>query len=237
MARHAPCSPSRSRLTGSAAGLGKGDRAEQGVFGLARVEPCLLYDDRDVGLDRCREVSASGHRLRGVKLVDAHVPGTAGRHLDTVGPRWLAIREVEPEQDVRRAVARVQQTDRLVARHFGLGPGGARRDVTLRQRQESQTLPACNYAAFAEQIGLGGIRVEATDQVAPAWDEALAADRPVVVDALTDPEIPPLPPHVTLDQARSLTRAVLAGDPESRRILRESLRGKLEEFLPFRRKE
>ena len=51
-------------------------------------------------------------------------------------------------------------------------------------------------------------------------------------DALTDPEIPPIPPHVTVDQAISLTRAVLRGDAVGGRILRESLRGKLEEFLP-----
>jgi pyruvate dehydrogenase (quinone) len=98
--------------------------------------------------------------------------------------------------------------------------------------EESQTLPAMDYAAFAESIGFAALRVDAPEQVAPAWERALSADRPFLIDALTDPEIPPIPPHVTVDQAISLTRAVLRGDPEGGRILRESLRGKLEEFLP-----
>lgn len=53
-----------------------------------------------------------------------------------------------------------------------------------------------DYAAFAEQLGLRGLRVERPEQLEPAWDEALRADRPVVIDAVTDPEEPPLPPHM-----------------------------------------
>ena len=62
-------------------------------------------------------------------------------------------------------------------------------------------------------LGLKGIRVDSPDQVGPAWDEALAADRPVVFEAVTDPEVPPLPPHITLEQAKALTSALLAGRP------------------------
>ena len=58
----------------------------------------------------------------------------------------------------------------------------------------SQDLPDFDYAAFATSIGLRGIRVEAPEQVGPAWHEALASDRPVVIDALCDPDVPPLPP-------------------------------------------
>ncbi len=99
----------------------------------------------------------------------------------------------------------------------------------------SQRLPACNYAAFAESIGLRGIRIERPEQITPAWREALSADRPVVIDAVVDPEVPPLPPHVTLDQARAMTSALLKGDPEARRVIRHSFRGKLEELIPWRR--
>ncbi len=62
----------------------------------------------------------------------------------------------------------------------------------------SQTLPDFPYARYAELIGLKGIRVDAPDQVGPAWDEALAAGTPVLIEAITDPEVPPLPPHITL---------------------------------------
>jgi pyruvate dehydrogenase (quinone) len=98
----------------------------------------------------------------------------------------------------------------------------------------SQNLPDFPYARYAEMLGLKGIRVDAPDQVGPAWDEALRADRPVVLEAVTDPEVPPLPPHITIEQAKALSSALLAGDPHSSRIVRQSFRQKMQEFLPGR---
>jgi pyruvate dehydrogenase (quinone) len=98
----------------------------------------------------------------------------------------------------------------------------------------SQDLPDFPYARYAELLGLKGIRVDGPEQVGPAWDEALAADRPVVFEAVTDPEVPPLPPHITLEQAKALSSALLSGDPNAGRIIRQSFRQKLEEFLPGR---
>ncbi|MDB4935869.1 MAG: poxB [Labilithrix sp.] len=77
----------------------------------------------------------------------------------------------------------------------------------------SQQLPSMNYAAFAELIGLRGIRVETPDAIARAWDEALSADRPVVLDVLVDPDVPPLPPHITLEQSKAFLMSV-KNDPE-----------------------
>ncbi len=98
----------------------------------------------------------------------------------------------------------------------------------------SQDLPDFPYARYAELVGLKGIRVETPDQVGPAWDEALNADRPVVYEAITDPEVPPLPPHITIEQAKALSSALLAGDPNAGRIVRQSFSQKLQEFLPGR---
>ncbi len=98
----------------------------------------------------------------------------------------------------------------------------------------SQDLPDFPYASYAELLGLKGIRVDSPDRVASAWDEALAADRPVVYEAVTDPEVPPLPPHITLEQAKALSSALLAGDPRSGRIIKQSFKQKAEEFLPGR---
>ena len=97
--------------------------------------------------------------------------------------------------------------------------------------ERTQSLPDFPYARYAELIGLEGIRVEAPDQLGEAWDRALTARRPVVVDVLTDPEVPPLPPHVELDQAMSLARAVMAGDEHSGRIIKQGFKGKLQEFI------
>ena len=86
----------------------------------------------------------------------------------------------------------------------------------------SQDLPDFPYARYAEMLGLVGIRVDNPDDVGRAWDQALAADRPVVYEAVTDPEVPPLPPHITIEQAKALTSALLKGDPNAGRIIRQS---------------
>ena len=101
--------------------------------------------------------------------------------------------------------------------------------------QASQDIPDLPYARFAELLGLKGIRVETPEEIAPAWDEALAADRPFVLDFVTDPEVPPLPPHITFEQAKMFALAVAKGDPGRRGMIEQSFKDKLEEFLPGRR--
>jgi pyruvate dehydrogenase (quinone) len=98
----------------------------------------------------------------------------------------------------------------------------------------SQNLPDFPYAHFAELIGLKGIKVDDPDLVGQAWDEALAADRPVVVEAMTDPEVPPLPPHITMQQAQHFMKAIMNGDPNAREMIKQSFTEKIVEFLPGR---
>jgi len=100
--------------------------------------------------------------------------------------------------------------------------------------EASQDLPDFPYARYAELLGLKGIRVDRPDAVAPAWDEALSSDRPVVLEAITDPEVPPLPPHITIEQAKALSKALIGGDPDAGRIVRQSFAQKVREFLPGR---
>lgn len=94
----------------------------------------------------------------------------------------------------------------------------------------SQELPDFPYARYAELLGLRGIRVVAPERVGPAWDEALAHDGPVVYEAVTDPEVPPLPPHIRLEHAHKLATA-LPRDRARGRILRNALRAKLDELV------
>jgi pyruvate dehydrogenase (quinone) len=100
--------------------------------------------------------------------------------------------------------------------------------------EASQQLPDFPYARYAELIGLRGVRVDEPDEIGDAWDRALACDRPVVLEAITDPEVPPLPPHITLEQAKALSSALAHGDPSAGRIIKQAAKGKLEEFLPGR---
>src|ERR671932_554468 len=96
--------------------------------------------------------------------------------------------------------------------------------------EASQNIPDFPYAGFAEMCGFRGIRVDSPDQVADAWEEALAADRPVLYEAVTDPEVPPLPPHIRFEQAKQMAQALAKGDPNAMRIVKQSLKGKLQEF-------
>ncbi|HEY3922142.1 MAG TPA: thiamine pyrophosphate-requiring protein [Gaiellaceae bacterium] len=96
----------------------------------------------------------------------------------------------------------------------------------------TQSIPDFPYARYADLIGLKGIRVDDPDNVRDAWEEAFAADRPVVLEAVTDPEIPPLPPHITFEEARNFTKAVLHGDPDAGRMIRNSVRQMLDSLTP-----
>ncbi len=99
----------------------------------------------------------------------------------------------------------------------------------------SQQIPDVPYHKFGELIGMKGIFVDNPDRVGPAWDEALAADRPVVLEIKTDPNVPPLPPHITLQQARNFTSTLLKGDPEEGSVLVDTAKEVLSTILPGHR--
>jgi pyruvate dehydrogenase (quinone) len=100
--------------------------------------------------------------------------------------------------------------------------------------EASQDIPYVGFDAWADMIGLQGIKVERPEQIDRAWQQALAADRPVIINAITDPEEPPLPPHITLEQAKGFTEAVLKGDPHGIRDMVTAVREKVDEFVPRR---
>jgi pyruvate dehydrogenase (quinone) len=90
----------------------------------------------------------------------------------------------------------------------------------------SQDLPEFPFARYAELLGIKGIRVDAPDRVRPAWEEALAHQGPVLVEALTDPDMPPLPPQLRFETLRNMTRAFAKGDPAAGAILRHTIRAR-----------
>ena len=98
--------------------------------------------------------------------------------------------------------------------------------------EASQDIPDFPYAAYAESIGLRGIRVESPDAVEAAWDTAFASDRPVVVEAITAPDVPPMPPHISFEHASNYLRAMLKGDVDAWSTLRASFHDAVESFLP-----
>ncbi len=97
---------------------------------------------------------------------------------------------------------------------------------------ESQALPEVSYAGFATSIGLTGVTVTEPDQLAEAWSEALAADRPVVLDVHCDPDVPPIPPHADFAQMKDMAQALIKGDQSRWGVIKEGLKTKAQEFLP-----
>lgn len=115
-------------------------------------------------------------------------------------------------------------------------------EVTWEQRimegnprfETTQDLPDVPYAKFAELIGLTGIFVDDPEQLGAAWDRALAADRPVILEVRTDPDVAPLPPHITLEQAKAFMSFAAKGDPGTGGVIADTARQLVREILPTR---
>jgi pyruvate dehydrogenase (quinone) len=96
----------------------------------------------------------------------------------------------------------------------------------------SQEIPDVQYAAFARSLGLTGIRVEKPEGVEAGWRAALEADGPCVIEFLTDPSVPPIPPHATWEQMEATASSILKGDAERKSVIKQGLKAKVQEFLP-----
>jgi pyruvate dehydrogenase (quinone) len=98
----------------------------------------------------------------------------------------------------------------------------------------SQDLPEFPYARYAELLGLTAVRVDRPEDVGAGWDAVLAAQGPALLEVVTDPNVPPLPPHIRMEQAKGMAKAIFKGDPDAPEMIRHSLKGKLEEFITRR---
>ncbi|MBV8870336.1 MAG: thiamine pyrophosphate-requiring protein, partial [Acetobacteraceae bacterium] len=99
--------------------------------------------------------------------------------------------------------------------------------------EASQQIPDVSYARYADLLGLKGIFCDDPEKVARSWDEALAADRPVVLEFYTDPNVPPLPPHITLKQAKAFATS-LPQDPELGAVIKDTAKEVLSSLMPAR---
>jgi pyruvate dehydrogenase (quinone) len=101
--------------------------------------------------------------------------------------------------------------------------------------ESTQSIPDFPYHKYAELLGLKGIFVADPDKIGTAWEEALASDRPVILECYTDPNVPPLPPHITLKDAKNFM-TMTASEPELASVLKGSFRQLLASVLPGRRR-
>ncbi|WP_448033726.1 thiamine pyrophosphate-requiring protein [Bradyrhizobium liaoningense] len=98
--------------------------------------------------------------------------------------------------------------------------------------EASQRISDVSYSRFAELIGLRGIFVDGPQLLGSAWEQALASEMPVVLEVKTDPEVPPLPPHITLQQAKNFSLALMKGDPSESGMIKGAARQMFESILP-----
>jgi pyruvate dehydrogenase (quinone) len=98
--------------------------------------------------------------------------------------------------------------------------------------EASQDLPDFNYAAYAEMLGLGGIRVEKPEEIVPAIEQAMTAQRPFLLDVVTDPSVPPLPPHISFKQAKAFASSLIKGDVDAREMIRQTYKDVIDNYLP-----
>ncbi|MFF4799668.1 thiamine pyrophosphate-requiring protein [Streptomyces sp. NPDC001351] len=101
----------------------------------------------------------------------------------------------------------------------------------------SQEIPDVQYAAFARSLGLTGIRVEKPEDVEAGWRAGLEADGPAVIEFLTDPAVPPIPPHATWEQMEATAASILKGDADRGSMIKQGLKAKVQEFLPGKQKQ
>lgn len=102
-------------------------------------------------------------------------------------------------------------------------------DPKFKASQSIRNLP--NHR-FAELIGLKSVFIDRAEDLGPAWDDALASDRPVLLEVKTDPEVPTMPPHLTFEQVKILTATLMKGDPNQEGVIRGTVRQVLSSVLP-----
>jgi pyruvate dehydrogenase (quinone) len=102
------------------------------------------------------------------------------------------------------------------------------RNLSLRYPMD---VPPFDYMGYAQSLGLEGVTMKTPDDIVPGWEAALAARRPVVVDAHTDPEVPPLPLHITVKQAMSYAKSIAKGDPEAWDMIKQSAKDMVESYV------
>jgi pyruvate dehydrogenase (quinone) len=98
--------------------------------------------------------------------------------------------------------------------------------------EASQDIMDFGYAEYARLLGLEGYRVDDPEKIQETLELALRAEKPVVIETITDPNVPPLPPHITLHQAKMLTESLAKGDPDLWGIIKQTYKEVVDSYFP-----
>ncbi len=100
--------------------------------------------------------------------------------------------------------------------------------------EASQNVPEFNYAQYGEMLGFEGIRVEKEDEIIPSIERAMNATRPVILDVLSDPSVPPLPPHISFKQAKAFTSSLIKGDVDAWDMIKQTYKDVIDNYFPHK---
>jgi pyruvate dehydrogenase (quinone) len=100
------------------------------------------------------------------------------------------------------------------------------------QFEGSQDIPDFPYASYAELIGLKGVRVDDPEKVGEGWDQVLSADKPAILDIITDPNVPTVPPHISFDMLVKFSKTLIKGDPEEAGVIRQTFKDVIQGIFP-----
>lgn len=98
--------------------------------------------------------------------------------------------------------------------------------------EASQEVPDFPYAHYAEILGLKGVKVDDPEKIGAAWDEVLSADRPAVIEMVTDPDVPTIPPHISFEQMVNFTKTLVKVDPDEAGIIKQTFKDLVQGVLP-----
>ena len=88
-----------------------------------------------------------------------------------------------------------------------------------------------DFVKVAEACGLHGVRIEDPKKCGKQLEDALALDGPVLVECLTDPLEPPMPPKATKAEMKHLAQSLLGGERDRVRIALTMARQAMDEAL------
>jgi pyruvate dehydrogenase (quinone)/pyruvate oxidase len=92
-------------------------------------------------------------------------------------------------------------------------------------------LEPIDFAALARAFGAAGFTIDRPEQCGAVLDEALAVDGPVVIQAVVDPNEPPLPAKIELEQAVHFAESLARGTPNRTNIALTILSDKIRELV------
>ncbi len=144
------------------------------------------------------------------------------RHSDDRATRFAKVHRsvtctiLPKDEQEMKAVEKLPHDHTMTHRKVGYhAPTMLPHDINLQRAFDaSQDLPDFSFARYAEIRGCVGMKVDKCEDIGSAWNRALRADRPAVLDALVDRAISSIPPHISFKQANDVASALAKGDPD-----------------------